>query len=283
MTSLSWIERNTGRHGILLTPEHDHQYPPNEIFYSSRIKMYLDLLDCLPLSDSWIHSLPQIDTEVTVPSVGPDCPICYFPYLQTANDESPAATDNSDWKEIPVRLPCGHILCEKCVHHLAWDANASSGVLCPFCRAGFNHMPITLEESWEMLLKRMWVTLEIFTRVYGDEKEEDDDDEQDMEAVVRWAQDFPRLSRDVPPADKREAIEYAVQSWLDMGDENFCRDLAVTVLGPRVQVTGPVVRLGRADRCARRRRWASTNGSPTVLIRTGGMRMSRSQDFHASD
>lgn len=275
MTSLSWSERNSGRHGLLLASD-DHQNPLNETFFPSRIKMYLDLLDCIPLSDIWISSLSHIDTEVTVPSIGPDCPICYDPYLQSANGESP--TDNSDRKEIPLRLPCGHILCEKCVRHLAWHANASTGVLCPFCRASFNHMPITADlESWDMLLKCMWVTLEIFIRLHYDK-----DDEQDMEAVVRWAHDPPRLSHDVPPADKREAIAYAVKSWLEMGDEKFCRDLAVAVLGPTVQITPPVVRLCRAHPSPRPRR-ASTNERPTALIPTGGMRISRSQGFHATD
>lgn len=282
MTSLSWSERNSGRHGILL-PSDDHQNqnqnPLNETFFSSRIKMYLDLLDCIPLSDSWISSLTHIDidTEVTVPSIGPDCPICYDPYIRIANDTIP--TDASDRKEIPLRLPCGHVLCKKCVHRVAWHANASTGVVCPFCRASFNHMPITADSgSWDKLLKCMWVTLETYTRLHYDK-----DDEQDMEAVVTWAQDRPRLSHDVPPADKREAIQYALRSWTEMGDEKFCRDLAVAVLGPTVQVTPQLVRLRRAHRPLRRPRRASTDGRPTVLIRTGGMRMSRSQDFHASD
>lgn len=275
MTSLSWSERNSGRHGIFLpSDDHQNQSPANEKLFSSRIKMYLDLLDCIPLSDSWISSLSHIDidTEVTVPSIGPDCPICYDPYIRIANDKIPI--DDSDRKEIPLRLPCGHVLCKKCVRHVAWHANASTGVICPFCRASFNHMPMTGDSgSWDKLLKCMWVTLEIYIRLH------DEDDEEDMEAVVRWAQDVPRLSHDVPPADKREAIEYAVKSWIDMGDEKFCRDLAVAVLGPSVQVTPQVVRLRRADRPLRLRR-ASTDGRPTVLIRTGAMRMSRSQDFH---
>lgn len=287
MTSrLSWIERNSGRHGILL-PSDDHQNqnpnPPNEKFFASRIKMYLGLLDCIPLFDGWISSLSHLDiddTEVTVPpSIGPECPICYDPYIRIANEKKSPTDDDSDWKEIPLRLPCGHVLCKKCVRDVAGHANASTGVVCPFCRASFNHMPITAASgSWDKLLKCMWVTLDIFFRLHSDL----DDDEQDMEAVVRWAQDGPRLSHDVPPADKREAIEYAVKSWIDMGDEKFCRDLAVTVLGPRAQAIPQVVRL-RLAHSARRPRRASTDGRPTVLIRTRGMRLSRSQDFHASD
>lgn len=274
MASLTWSERNTGRHGVLLNSD-DHKNPPNELFFSSRIEMYLELLDCIPFSDSWISSLPQVDIGSTVPRVGPDCPICYLPYLQTAKDES--LTDDSDRKEIPLRLPCGHILCEKCVRHLAWDANASTGVLCPFCRASFNHILVTPARSWETLFKCMWVALEIYIRLHDDEE-----NDEEMESVVRWAQDFPRLSHDVPSIDMRVAIEYAAQYWLDMGDEKFGQELAVTVLGPRAQVTPPVVRLCRARRCLRRRR-ASTNGSPTVPVHTGDIRMSRSQNFQATD
>lgn len=123
MNRLSWSERNSGRHGILLPSDDDHQNqnqnPPNEAFFSSRIKMYLDLLDCISLFNSWILSLSHIDinnTEVTIPaSTGRDCPICYDPYIRIDKGKRPttAANNPSDWKEIPVRLPCGHILCEK--------------------------------------------------------------------------------------------------------------------------------------------------------------------------
>lgn len=319
MTRLSWSDRNSGRHGILLPfddDDHLNQIPPNETFFSSRIKMYLDLLDCIPLSESWISSLSHIDinktiinTEVTVPpsNIGRDCPICYDPYVRIADDgKSPTTTTTktNDWerkREIPVGLPCGHILCEKCVCKLAWLANASTGVLCPFCRASFNHIILSMTSTaaaaaagsdsdsnsdsgsswWDMLLKCMWVTLEIYIRLQYDKE-----DEQDMESVLRWAQDGDRLSHDVPSADKREAIQYALKSWLEMGDERFCQELAVTVLGPTVQVTPPLVRLlsrAHAHRRARPRRALTTNGRPTdVLIRTAGaMRISRSQDFSA--
>lgn len=282
--------------------------------------MYLHLLDCIPLSESWISSLSHIEinitiinTEVTVsPSnIGRDCPICYDPYIRIANDgKSPTTTTTTtktnDWerkREIPVELPCGHILCEKCVCKLAWLANASTGVLCPFCRASFNHiiLPITFTAAaaaaaagsdsdsdsgsscWDMLLKCMWVTLETYVRLQHNKE-----DEQDMESVLRWAQDGDRLSHDVPSADKREAIHHALKSWLEMGDERFCQELAVSVLGPTVQVTPPLVRLlsrAHAHRLAHPRRASSTtNGTPTtdVLIRTAGaLRMSRSQDFSA--
>lgn len=101
----------------------------------------------------------------------------------------------------------------ECSRHFAWDADASTCITCPFCRASFKHIPITTEIIWEMLLKRMRVTMEIFVWWNG----KDD------------IQDFPRFSHDVPEADKREAIEYVVQCWVDMGNEEFCPQLAVTV------------------------------------------------------
>lgn len=170
---------------------------------------------------------------------------------------------------------------------MAWYANASTGVICPFCRASFNHMPITFTAAaaaavadsesgscWELLLKCMCVTLEIYIRLQYDKE-----DEQDMEAVLRWAQDGTRLSHDVPFVEKRDAIQYALRSWLEMGDERFCRELTVTVLGPTVQVTPPLVRLSRPHHRSTRPRRASSNGRPTALHRTGAMRVSRSQDF----
>ena len=127
---------------------------------------------------------------------------------------------------------------------------------------------------WELLLKCMCVTLEIYIRLQYDKE-----DEQDMEAVLRWAQDGTRLSHDVPFVEKRDAIQYALRSWLEMGDERFCRELTVTVLGPTVQVTPPLVRLSRPHHRSTRPRRASSNGRPTALHRTGAMRVSRSQDF----
>lgn len=78
--------------------------------------------------------------------------------------------------------------------------------------------------------------MEIFVKLDGK------DDIQDMTAVISWAQDFPRFSHDVPEADKREAIEYVVQCRVDMGNENFCPQLAVAVYIPSIQLTPPVKR-----------------------------------------
>ena len=105
------------RHGILVTPQ-DPYKPPYELFFSSRITLYLDLLDTLPLPTPWILSLPQLDLEVTVPSIDPDCPTCANTYLPNLVDDIPADQDNPH--EMPRRLPCGHHLCQKRIRRLAY-------------------------------------------------------------------------------------------------------------------------------------------------------------------
>lgn len=81
-----------------------------------------------------------------------------------------------------------------------------------------------------------------------------------MEAVTRWAQDFPTLCLEVPEEDKREAICHAVECWLDTGDEEFARQLAERVFGQsKVEFTLPVTRPFRVDELvvieARRGTW----------------------------
>ena len=174
-----------------------------------------------PLPTPWILSLPQRDLEVTVPSIGPDCPTCANTYLPNLVDDIPADQDNP--QEMPRRLPCGHHLCKKRIRRLAWDADATDSLLCPFCQASHDHVPTSQGGSLEDILdKCMWIALEIFTWLHQD-------DFQDMDAVTRWAQDFPQLCSGVPEEDKRDAIRHAVECWLDMGDEEFSCQLAKRV------------------------------------------------------
>ena len=107
----------------------NHRDPPYELFFSSRIELYLDLLDLLPLPTPWILSLPQVDLEVTVPSIGQGCPICANKYLPNLLDATPLS-DEEDDRKMPRRLPCRHHLCEECIHRLASEADATDGVLC---------------------------------------------------------------------------------------------------------------------------------------------------------
>lgn len=211
MDVLSWSEENEGKNGILITP-YDPR-PPYELFFSSRLELYFDLLGSLPLPIPWILSLQQVDLEVTVPTIDPDCPICANTYL-------PNLLADEEDRKMPRLLPCGHHLCEECVRRLAWEADATD---CVLCRCSYYHVPTAQGGSPEDILdKGMWIALEVFTRLHQD-------DFQDMDAVTRWSQDFPALSYDVPEEDKQDAICHAVQSWLDMGDEEFSRQLAERV------------------------------------------------------
>lgn len=94
--------------------------------------MYLNLLNCLHLSDNWVDSLPKVDMEVTMPTSDLECPICIDRYLEeTSTDEEP--------REMPLRLSCRHILGAACISRLARQANASSCLVCPLCRASYDH------------------------------------------------------------------------------------------------------------------------------------------------
>lgn len=86
-----------------------------EVFFYSRLEMYLRLLISLPLSADWIDSLPKVDLEVTVPTPNLECPICTDRYLETP-EESPIDEES---REIPLRLPCNHILGAACIGRLA--------------------------------------------------------------------------------------------------------------------------------------------------------------------
>lgn len=140
MCALSWSEQNRGKHGILITPTNS-QYSPSEKFFSSRLKLYLGMLDYLFILSFQINSLPEVDLEAIIPSPEPECPICTNTYLKNPED----VPTSREVKEISIRLPYGHILDLKCIFILAVRANLSSGVLCPFCRARHNHVP----SSWQ--------------------------------------------------------------------------------------------------------------------------------------
>lgn len=79
----------------------NHHDPPYELFFSSRIELYLDLLDRLPLPTPWILSLPQVDLEFTVPCIGQGCPICANTYLPNFLDEIPPS-DEGRQKDAPT-------------------------------------------------------------------------------------------------------------------------------------------------------------------------------------
>lgn len=229
MSFISWVEENRGNHGLLIQiggPKQLHA----EVFFPTRLRMYLDLMESLPLPVGWLASLPKLDMEVTIPSPGPNCPICTNPYIKIP--EEPLYV--TEQIEIPVRLPCGHIMGLKCVYHLAWGANASTGVVCPFCRASHNHMPVSAEGTEDKLEKCMWIMLETFLRLQGGWK-----DFEDMETVLEWVEDDEILREDVPEEEKREAIKYAAKCWLEIGDEELLRLLAARVYGHSVRCTTP--------------------------------------------
>lgn len=230
MFTISWREENRGKHGLLITLE-DHTQPTHEIFFPSRLRLYLDVLDCLPLPNYWLTSLPLLDMEVAVPTFGSECPICAHPYIKNLEEQ---AMGSIEPKETPARLPCGHVIGLKCIHYLAWHANASTGVICPFCRASHNHIPIGPEGIEDKLANCMWVMLEIFLRLQAGES-----DFEDMEAVVEWAQDDQLLREDVPEEEKREAIRFAVDCWVEIGDEELLRLFSARVYGYSVQCTPP--------------------------------------------
>lgn len=230
MSSISWAKENRGNHGLLIQIGDPEQQPHVEVFFPTRLRMYLDLLGYLPLPVGWLASLPELDMEVTIPTPGPNCPICTNPYLKVP-EENLFGTEQI---EIPVRLPCGHIMGLKCVHRLAWDANASTGVVCPFCRASHNHMPVSAEGTEDKLEKCMWIMLETFVRLQGGWE-----DFEDMETVLEWVKDDEMLRKDVPEEEKREAIKYAAECWVKIGDEELLRLLAARVYGHSVRCTTP--------------------------------------------
>lgn len=127
--------------------------------------MYLSLLSLLPLSDDWIDSLPKVDMKITVQIPSLEYPICADKYLRTP-EETP--TNEEEPREMPLRLPCRHILGAACITCLARQANASSCVVCPCCRASHQHI-LTPECTQEKEAKFMWVAIEIFTRLRGQE------------------------------------------------------------------------------------------------------------------
>lgn len=207
MFTISWREENRGKQGLLIILE-DFTQSKYEVFFPSRLRLYLDLLDYLPLPFYWLTSLPVLDMGVAVPTLGPECPICANSYIRNLEEQS---LGGEVPKEIPVRLPCGHIIGRKCIHYLAWHANASTGVVCPFCRANHNHMPIHQEATEDKLAICMWVMLETFLRLQAGQSEF-----EDMEAVLEWAQDDQLLREDVPEGEKREAIKFTVQFWVEI-------------------------------------------------------------------
>lgn len=143
----------------------------------------------------------------------------------------------------------------ECIHRLASEADATDGVLCQ------DHVPTAQEGSSEDILDEcLWIALEIFTRLHQD-------DFQDMDAVTRSAQNFPTPSHDVPEEDKRGSIRHAFETWLDMGNEEFSRQLAERVCNKSsVEFTVPFAR-PFGGRRARRHQSALANAAPVVLIR----------------
>lgn len=224
---LSWSKKNKSKHGILMVPINYYVYP-YEIFFSSRLDMYLNLLNCLHLSDNWVDSLPKVEREVTMPTSDLECPICIDRYLKTPEETS---TDEEP-REMPLRLSCRHILGAACISRLARQANASSCVVCPLCRASYDHI-LTPDFTREKEAKSMWIAIEIFSRLRGQEKF------QDIEAIQYWARDDVKLRNDVPEQKKRKAIKYAVEWWDELGDEKMLRRLADRVCGKLTQCTSP--------------------------------------------
>lgn len=231
MSFISWVEENRGNHGLLIQinePRHAHF----ELFFPTRLRMYLDLLEYFALPVAWLASLPKLDMEVTIPTPGPNCPICTNPYIKIPERHQ----SGTKQIEIPVRLPCGHIMGLKCVFRLAWAANASTGVVCPFCRASHNHVSVSAEGTDEdKLVKCMWIMLETFVRLRGGGSEEF----EDMDTVLEWAKDDEIMREDVPEEEKREAIKYAAKCWVEIGDEELLRLLAARVYGHSVRCTTP--------------------------------------------
>lgn len=60
-------KKNKGKHGLLFIPATHTEYP-YKIIFSSRLEVYLSLLNYLPLSVDRVDSLPKVDMEFTVPT-----------------------------------------------------------------------------------------------------------------------------------------------------------------------------------------------------------------------
>lgn len=228
MSFISWVKENRGNHGLLIQTN-DGKQAHLELFFPTRLRMYLDLLEYFALPVAWLASLPKLDMEVTIPTPEPNCPICTNPYIKISEQRK---------IEIPVRLPCGHVMGLKCVFRLARGANASTGVVCPFCRASHNHVPISAAEEGteDKLGKCMWTMLETFVRLRGGGCCEEF---EDMETVLEWVKDDEILRENVPEEEKREAIKYAAKCWVEIGDEELLRMLAARVYGHSVRCTTP--------------------------------------------
>lgn len=235
MNSLSWNEKYKNYHGVLI-PSTDPQELPDAIFFTSRLRLFLWMLLDLSIPEVWIKSLPRIDLDVTVPSPEPECPICRSTYLENLDEEDayvphPYEDDmiNGGRKEMPLRLPCGHILGQECIICLVREAPASIGVLCPLCRAKHNHIPISWEVTSDTLDRCMLIAIETFVSL------NEWWEFQDLEAVEEWVQDEEGLCRDVQDEDKRNAIKYAVKAWAEMGEQELCQQLAVRAYGEGAQ------------------------------------------------
>lgn len=274
MSFISWVEENRGNHGLLIQIIKDAKLAHLELFFPTRLRMYLDLLEYFALPVAWLASLPKLeeDMEVTIPTrEEPNnyCPICTNPYnciKIPEREQHQFGTTHTTKKqeetteEIPVRLPCDHIMGLKCVFRLARGANASTGVVCPFCRASHNHVPVSsanadadAEEEEEdddndeegtteeyKLGKCMWIMLETFVRLRGAGGHCGGEEEfEDMETVLEWVKNDEILSENVPDEEKREAIKYAAKCWVKIGDEELLRLLAARVYGHSVRCTTP--------------------------------------------
>lgn len=235
MSIISWGEKYKNYHGILI-PSTDPQGLPNTIFFTSRLRLFLWMLLDLSIPEVWIKSLPRIDLDVTVPSPEPECPICRSVYLRNLDEEDayvphPCEDDGIDGErnEMPLRLPCGHILGQECIICLVREAPASIGVLCPLCRAKHNHIPINWERTTDTLDRCMLIAIETFVSL------NEWWEFQDLEAVEEWVQDEEELCRDVEDEEKRNAIKYAVKAWAEIDEQELCQQLAVRVYGEGAQ------------------------------------------------
>lgn len=83
--------------------------------------------------------------EVAFPTSSFECPICTDKHLETP-EETP--TDAEEPREMPLRLPCRHILGAACITRLARQTNASSCVICiltPECTQKRKPIPCGLQ------------------------------------------------------------------------------------------------------------------------------------------
>lgn len=226
MSFISWVKENQGKHGLLV-PKKDSV---KQIFFPTRLRMYLGLMKYLPLPLGWLRSLPKLDTGFTISAPESGCPICTIPYYNNFNEH----LSGTNQIETPAWLPCGHIMGLRCVAQLVKRSNTTTCVVCPFCRASHNHLSVSAEGTEYKLEKCMWIMLETFVRLHGGPE-----DFEDMETVLDWVKNDELLRKDVPDKEKFEAVKYAAKCWVEIGDEELLRRLAARQYGCSVRCTTP--------------------------------------------